>query len=378
MRIALFTTSFPSNADTVVNAGACVKSFAEALTELGHEVVVLTPNKRGARHEFAHKDTVFFRWLGSADSVSHIDMKNPLGLLQLGSVVLLGSIAAAKLVRSFKPDHVLCFWVFPSGMWARVAKLFSGTHYSTWALGSDIWVLGKIPGFPAILRFIGRGSDLRYADGVELAQDFEAIAEDSVEFLATSRVLEPPAQVQVGEGGYYLYLGRYHPNKGIDLLVEAIGLALGELPADFRLRAHGFGPLEDSVRARVRELGLQDRIEILGPTPASEVALVLRRARGLLIPSRIESVPLVLSDGLQMGLPLLVTNVGDMGTLVSRYASGIVCDPTVEDIARALVRFTREPPPAPSAELRDLLDIRASARRFLSDVGRYHRDGLAS
>jgi glycosyltransferase involved in cell wall biosynthesis len=368
VRIALFTTSFPSNADTAVNAGACVKDFAEALTNLGHEVVVLTPYKQGARHEFAHKNTVFFRWLGAADSVSHIDMKSPLGLVQLGSVVAAGSLAAIRLVRDFRPDHVLCFWVFPSGLWAGAARAVSRVPYSVWALGSDIWVLGKIPAMRPVLKAIGRGASRRYADGVVLAKDFEEIAGARVEFLATSRVVVPPPSVAVGSGGYYLYLGRYHPNKGIDILVEAIGKAREGLPADFRLRAHGFGPLEATVRKRVQELGLGEMVEILGPTAAGEVASILRSARGLIIPSRIESIPLVLSDGLQMDLPLLVTDVGDMGSLVSEYSAGIVCKPDIDDLAAALVRFCREPVVASSHALRELLDIRTSARRFLEVV----------
>ena len=68
VRIALFTTSFPSNSETAINAGVCVKDFAEALADLGHEVVVLTPYKRGARHEFRHAGTVWFRWMGSEES----------------------------------------------------------------------------------------------------------------------------------------------------------------------------------------------------------------------------------------------------------------------------------------------------------------------
>jgi glycosyltransferase involved in cell wall biosynthesis len=368
VRIALFTTSFPSNADTSVNAGACVKDFAEALTDLGHEVEVLTPYKKGARHEFRHSRTVFFRWLGNADSVSHISMKSPLGLAQLGSALALGSVAAVRMARRFKPDHILCFWVFPSGLWARAAAAVTGTPYSVWALGSDIWVLGKVPGLPAILKALAHGARGRYADGVVLADDFAKIAGLPIEFLATSRVVVPPEGVNVGEGGYYLYLGRYHPNKGIDVLIEAIGKAKGHLPADFRLRAHGFGPLEESVRARTRELGLESMVEIHGPTNAGEVERILRRARGLIIPSRIESVPLVLSDGLQMELPLLVTNVGDMGTLVKKYEAGVVCEPDAEDMARALVRFVTQPAPRGSAALRELLDIRGSARRFLADA----------
>lgn len=367
LRIAIFTTSFPSSADEAVNAGVCVKDFAEALTSLGHEVEVLTPYKRGARHEFGHENTVFFPWFGASASVSHIDMKSPIGLLQLASVVAMGSVAAVPFVRRFRPDHVLCFWVFPSGLWAKLAAFATGAHYSVWALGSDIWVLGRIPGFSRVLGWLGQGADNRYSDGVVLGQTFEQMAHAKVEFLATSRVLKTP-DAPVGEGGYFLYLGRYHPNKGIDLLVEAIGRIKDQLPPDFRVRAHGFGPLEETVRDRVRELGIGHLVEILGPTLASEVGVILRRSRGVIIPSRIESIPLVMSDALQMELPLLVTDVGDMGTLVRKYSAGIVCRPDVDDIARGVLELSRGSVKAPAVELRRLLDIRESARRFIRDI----------
>ena len=367
MRIALFTTSFPSNNETVVNAGVCVKDFAEALTDLGHEVEVLTPYKRGARHEFRHANTTWFRWLGSQDSLSHIG-NGPTGLLQLGSVVVMGSVEAIRLLTRFRPDHVLCFWVFPSGFWARVAQPWVRAPYSLWALGSDIWVLGKLPGFRRLLRWIGRHASHRYADGVLLGEEFQAVVGSRVDFLATSRVLVAPRGVAVGEGGYYLFLGRYHLNKGIDLLIEAVGRVKDRLPPGFRLRIHGFGPLEGLIRTRVQSLGLDALVEIYGPTSASEVSSVLRRARGLIIPSRIESIPLVLSDGLQMELPVMVTDVGDMGILVRRYAAGLVCRPEIDDMAETLLRFVSSRQQGGGARLRELLDIRASAERFLSEI----------
>lgn len=369
VKIALFSTSFPSKAGNAVNAGACVQELAEILTQLGHEVEVLTPYKRGARHDFAHRLTTYFRWLGRADSVAHIRMSDPVGVVQLSSLVLLGCVAAVRLARRFQPDHVLCFWAFPCGLWARVARAATGAPYSLWALGSDVWALGKLRGMPQMFQWLARDASHTYADGVKLADDFAALTRTSVKFLATSRRLELPAGVERGEGGYYLYLGRYHTNKGIDLLVEAVALAAQRLPPDFRLLAHGFGPLESQVQKRVLDLGLADRITIRGPAGAEEVATILRRARGLIIPSRIESIPLVLSDGLQMELPLLVTDVGDMGTLVRRYDAGRVCRPQVDELAEALVCFVTTPPRGGNAELRQHLDIRQSARRFLADVG---------
>ena len=115
---------------------------------------------------------------------------------------------------------------------------------------------------------------------------------------------------------------------------------------------------------------LSDIVEVLGPTSADEVALVIRRARGLIVPSRIESLPLVMCDALQMNVPILVTDVGDMGRLVREHDAGIVCQPNVSSLARALVEFARAPGGTASGRdaLRQLLDIRGSARRFLADI----------
>ena len=368
MRIALFTTSFPSNRDDVRNAGVCAKDFAELLSQRGHEVVVLTPYKSGARADFAHRETVFFRWLGGAHSLTHINPQNPLGLLQLASVMVMGIVASLRLARRFKPDHVMCFWAFPCGLWAYAARLVLGVPYSVWALGSDVWVLGKLPLLRQVLRFVTRASAHRYADGLALAGDLGAIAGRDVEFLPTSRVLSVPRDVAPGSGGYFLYLGRYHPNKGIDLLIEALGRIKAELPADFRLLAHGFGPLEGQVRSRVTELELEQMVTIAGPTGSGEVEAILRRARGLIVPSRIESIPLVLGDAMQMELPVLVTDVGDMGKLVREHGAGMVCRPEVDDLSRALREFIRAPGRYPTASLRELLDIGRSAERFLSDL----------
>ena len=367
MKIALFTTSFPANAQNTLNAGVFVRDFAEALTDLGHRVWVLTPRKKDSRHEFRHERTIFFRWLGDEDSLTHIDMKNPVGALRLASVVAMGRVAAARLIREFEPDHVLCFWVFPSGFWALRSK----TKYSVWALGSDVWTLGKMPGMRRVLRAIARGATHSYADGTDLAKELSAITGTPSEFLATSRILTQPEGVPVGQGGYFLYVGRYHPNKGIDLLVQAVARARPHLPGDFRLRVHGFGPLEAEVREAVQRQGLRDIVDVHGPTRADEIGTVIRRARGLIVPSRIESLPVVLCDALQMDVPILVTDVGDMGTLVRAHDAGVVCQPNVSSLAASLVEFARAPggSSAGREELRQLLDIRGSARRFLADIG---------
>src|SRR5690606_41501512 len=97
MRIALFATSFPSNADTVVNAGACVKDFAEALTDLGHDVRVLTPYKAGARHDFRRGGKTVLKWRAEDESIAPIRMEDGRRTVRRGSSVALDRLAARPL-----------------------------------------------------------------------------------------------------------------------------------------------------------------------------------------------------------------------------------------------------------------------------------------
>ena len=60
-----------------------------------------------------------------------------------------------------------------------------------------------------------------------------------------------------------------------------------------------------------------------------------------MIPSRIESVPLVLGDAIQSGTAVVVTDCGDMGRVVEQHGLGVLVPPEdasamAEGIASAL------------------------------------------
>ncbi len=110
---------------------------------------------------------------------------------------------------------------------------------------------------------------------------------------ARRRMALPEDAVAVG------YLGRMHPEKGPDLLVEAMVRHLGDVP-----RAHlvlvGRGPLDESLRAAARPLGA--RAHLLGE--------VVDGAAGLLAgldvyaqPSRREGRSLAMLEAMAAALP---------------------------------------------------------------------------
>jgi glycosyltransferase involved in cell wall biosynthesis len=98
--------------------------------------------------------------------------------------------------------------------------------------------------------------------------------------------------------GGIIYLGSLIPRKDPVALVEAAAL----LP-HFRVQLVGEGELEQSLRARIDELGLGDRVRLAGPLPDEDRLLL--EAQVLCLPSRSESFGLVFIEALACGTPVV-------------------------------------------------------------------------
>jgi glycosyltransferase involved in cell wall biosynthesis len=194
-----------------------------------------------------------------------------------------------------------------------------------------------------------QGARWCFADGHGLAAEVESLARRQCLFLPTSRRLAvKKARRPAGSPPYRLaFLGRWHPNKGIDLLLEALEHLSDEDWAKIAcLRIHGGGPLAQLVHqagARLQARGLP--VSIGGYLDGEDATALLEWTDYTLIPSRIESIPVVFSDAMQAGRPVLATPVGDLPTLVGHGGTGVVAhDASASGIAEALRRLLRSAP----------------------------------
>src|SRR5690606_15493109 len=122
-----------------------------------------------------------------------------------------------------------------------------GVDYSVWTLGSDIWTLGRIPFLRGHLHRVLAEARHCFSDGVRLAADTRAIAGREVEFLPSTRNIlgSVRGEVRPSPPWRLLFLGRWHPNKGIDLLLEALaGLNDDDWARVESMTICGGGPLD--------------------------------------------------------------------------------------------------------------------------------------
>lgn len=108
--------------------------------------------------------------------------------------------------------------------------------------------------------------------------------------------------------GRIVCAGRMVPVKGQQLLIEALPEALRRHP-HLHLRLIGSGPMEESLRRRVAELGLSDNVSFLGWLPHEDVLCEMAVAELVVVPSSQEGFGLVVAEALVCGTPLVVSDI---------------------------------------------------------------------
>jgi len=368
LKICVVTSSFPINSQVSENAGGFVYDFTKLLLELGHDVTVVTPQNS----EIQDIEILSFANFANVTSLAHLSTKVFFDVLRLSSVVISGSIKLLKIQKKEKFDRILCFWALPSGLINLPARYFFKTPMDTWLLGSDVWAARSYPFGIRILRIISKYSEFLFADGIGLAAENFKLTNVQPRFLASGRkTIEFEDSKQAPVSPYIVFVGRLHANKGIDLLVKAYFELLSNNPNLPNLHIYGEGPLKIDLQKLVLNSGNQTKVQFLGILTNKELPRVASQSSGFIIPSRIESIPLILGQASRYAPKILVTDVGDMGDLVKAHKAGIVCEPNVASLAiciQDLLDSDSEMYEAGRREVSETLSLEHSVRHYLDLV----------
>ena len=121
-----------------------------------------------------------------------------------------------------------------------------------------------------------------------------------------------------------LTVGRMTEQKGYRYLLEAVPRVLESAPQTHFLWA-GEGELQNELRARVCELGLENRVHFLGRR--EDVPQLLAACDLFVLPSLFEGLPLVVLEAMAMGVPVVGTRVCGTGEAVCDGETGRLVHP---------------------------------------------------
>ncbi|MET9496334.1 glycosyltransferase family 4 protein [Streptomyces sp. NPDC006552] len=153
--------------------------------------------------------------------------------------------------------------------------------------------------------------------------------------------------------------GRLIPVKRYDRLVDAFAEVAGEHP-DWTLRLYGRGPEKDRLRARIDQLGLYERVVLMGPVSPIETEW----AKGAIaaVSSDMESFGMTIVEAMHCGVPVVATDCPHgPGEIITHGENGLLVpvregDAGVTAYADALRLLMADAP------LRDRLGQAARAR----------------
>lgn len=137
------------------------------------------------------------------------------------------------------------------------------------------------------------------------------------------------------------FVGRIVPEKGVELLLKALG---GLRSEEWFLKVGGTGNPEylDLLKSQASELGISDKVEWLGYQ--EDIWQVMGSADIGVIPSVVpESFGLTILEFMNMGVPVVSTSGGAQGEIIRNGRDGILVEPEESALRGALAELIASP-----------------------------------
>jgi len=123
----------------------------------------------------------------------------------------------------------------------------------------------------------------------------------------------------LGDGAFAaVCVRRLVPRMGVDVLIDAWGQALPQLPGRPHLLIAGDGPLRSELQAHIARLDLEDSVRLLGRVDDDALVELYRAADAGIVPTlSFEGFGLVVLEAAACGTPTIVTRAGGLPEVVA-------------------------------------------------------------
>ena len=154
------------------------------------------------------------------------------------------------------------------------------------------------------------------------------------------------ARVPMPNRPYLLFMSRFHPKKGLDLLIPAFAQSAARHPG---LQLVLAGPDPDGMTPSLRKLaqhsGIRRRVYFPGPLSGASKWGALMGADALCLPSHGENFGIVLAEAMACATPVLTTHAVNIAPRIAEAGAGLIEQDDASGITRLLHRWGALDPP---------------------------------
>jgi glycosyltransferase involved in cell wall biosynthesis len=131
--------------------------------------------------------------------------------------------------------------------------------------------------------------------------------------------------------GRICFVGDLRKQKNLSLLLQAMRNIEG-----VKLVVIGNGSLRNALMEEAKELDID--VQFPGNLPNYKLPIELNRSEIFVLPSLYEGHPKALLEAMACGLPVIGTDVPGIREVIVHEQTGYLCQPTPEDMRRAIIR----------------------------------------
>ena len=349
------------------------------LKKAGAEIQVLAPAYKGLKsHDIDGTHVNRFRYAPASWEIltheegapSKMASKPWLQLLAIPYIIN-GFFQCIRICRKWRPDVIHAHWPFPHAYIALgAAKLFRIPLVLNFH-GAELLLIRKKKWVKPLLKFAIGQAQAIFANSTFTAGKIKAISNVDVEWSPYGTTLEgaslplapaaDAASATPSSGGTpqrpephainnkfkILFVGRHIERKGICYLIEAAKY----LPKDkFEIRIVGVGDLTEQLKQQAAVVSEGAEIIFTGKLSPEDLANEYKTANVFTLPAIVdhkgdtEGLGVVLIEAMELGLPIVASNVGGIPDVVVDGESGILVpekDPAA--LADAFKRLEADP-----------------------------------
>lgn len=138
-------------------------------------------------------------------------------------------------------------------------------------------------------------------------------------------------QTQTNGKTVFIYTGRNHPEKGVDLLLQAAKLLANRGRSDFEIRLYTDDGI--SLKRSAKKYGISEKVKIMGWWHLHELPHQYSSSTFSIMPSYWESFSYSVVEGMACGVPAIVSSAGALPEIVNEENGFVFKTGEVDELA---------------------------------------------
>jgi len=165
----------------------------------------------------------------------------------------------------------------------------------------------------------------------------------NIKIIEIPNYIELPERYNMEIKNNILFLGRIHPIKNIESLIEAFAKIIKETNIkDYKLIIAGIGEQEyiESIFTLINNLNIMNYVDMIGMITGEEKQKLIASSYVLVLPSFSENFGNVVVEALSQGTPVIASK-GTPWNILEEFKAGYWIDNSIEDIFIALEKIIK-------------------------------------